>query len=338
MDLEFHYWMTAIIARRAGFDEGEARTIAHSSQLVDDNDVRYSIIDWGTGMVYRNYISQTMDITKPKKELMRIYPLFHFVPGVPDAESARRRDGKMHILNVTPGNRTAAMMLEAAFDDDGPSRLHRIGIATHAFADTWAHQNFVGWHDDFNGMGRILPNIGHADAGHRPDLVGLRWEDPRLVARAVDNGLRFMAAAESLFGRYCDRLAAAGRYEGTARPEWAPVGRELASSMAAGAGEDGAARREEAYRRAVGWLAPYDDMEWFDAAIATAVRGLRDSHDGLVAKLPTVLEDKYSWKEGIEPEKTDWYLFQEAIRAHQAFGMEEIAPIYQQMEVDIWNV
>ena len=51
---------------------------------------------------YRNHFSQTMNILKPKDQLMRIYPIFHFVPGEPDAPSARRRDGKMHILNTTP--------------------------------------------------------------------------------------------------------------------------------------------------------------------------------------------------------------------------------------------
>jgi hypothetical protein len=35
----------------------------------------------GEEVPYKNYISQTMDITKPKEELLRIYPFFHFFPG-----------------------------------------------------------------------------------------------------------------------------------------------------------------------------------------------------------------------------------------------------------------
>ncbi|WP_339041683.1 DUF6765 family protein [Candidatus Lariskella endosymbiont of Hedychridium roseum] len=41
--------------------------------------------------------------------------------------------------------------------------LYWIGIATHAFLDTWAHQNFTGTMDDFNGFldikSIIIPNI-----------------------------------------------------------------------------------------------------------------------------------------------------------------------------------
>ena len=83
MDKEFHYHITGIIARRAGFSVEEARTIAHASQLVDDNDTLCSIHDEDSGTEYEVYISQTMDILKPKRELMRIYPIFHFLPGDP---------------------------------------------------------------------------------------------------------------------------------------------------------------------------------------------------------------------------------------------------------------
>ena len=70
-----------------------------------------------------------MDILKPKKTLMRIYPIFHFVPGDPMTESARRGDGKMHILNTTPDNDIANDMLSSAFKASTDSRPYRIGIA-----------------------------------------------------------------------------------------------------------------------------------------------------------------------------------------------------------------
>ena len=39
MDIEFHYWITGIVALKAGFNDKEANIIAYSSQHVDDNEV-----------------------------------------------------------------------------------------------------------------------------------------------------------------------------------------------------------------------------------------------------------------------------------------------------------
>jgi len=71
MDIEFHYYMTYIIALRAGFKADDAYAIAYSSQYTDDNDYLYEIVD--DDFPYMNHISQTMDITKPKEELLRIH-------------------------------------------------------------------------------------------------------------------------------------------------------------------------------------------------------------------------------------------------------------------------
>jgi hypothetical protein len=104
MDTEFHYYMTGIIAKASGFSNDEAKTIATASEYVDENDVCLTIEDRSAGEAYENYISQTMNILKPKRKLMRIYPVFHFVPGEPMDERALRCDGKMHLLNTTPDN------------------------------------------------------------------------------------------------------------------------------------------------------------------------------------------------------------------------------------------
>jgi hypothetical protein len=64
MDSEFHYWITGIIAREAGFTEDEARIIAYSSQFVDENDVMLTVRDRASGEEYRNFITQTLNILK----------------------------------------------------------------------------------------------------------------------------------------------------------------------------------------------------------------------------------------------------------------------------------
>jgi len=139
MDIEFHYHMTCLIAARAGLPPEETRIVAYSSQYVDDNSIIFEI-DKDMPTAYSNYISQTMNILKPKAKLFRIYPIFHFIPGDPMAESAWRKAGEMHWLNTTPDSENANRVMDAALTS---GNLYRIGIACHGYADTWAHQNFI---------------------------------------------------------------------------------------------------------------------------------------------------------------------------------------------------
>lgn len=203
MDIEFHYYMTYLIAARAGFPPEEARTLAHACQHVDDNCYLISVDADSPETAYTNYISQTLDITRPRKAMLRVYPAFHFVPGDPVEKGAARKDGLMHKLNTTPAGANAVEMLESALVS---VNIYRIGIACHAYADTWAHQNFAGYHHEFNEMSgpdykRLVPCIGHGEAGHNPDIPGLVWEDPRLQVPEVDNRERFAAAARDLYVR-----------------------------------------------------------------------------------------------------------------------------------------
>jgi len=92
MDAEFHYHITWLIAARAGLPPEDVEILSTASQYTDDNDIIFEI-DKDRPTAYRNYISQTMNILKPKARLIRIYPIFHFIPGDPMAESPWRRDG-----------------------------------------------------------------------------------------------------------------------------------------------------------------------------------------------------------------------------------------------------
>jgi len=137
--------MTYLITVRAGFRPAEAEIVAYSSQYIDDNDLIYNISQYNN-FYYSNYISQTKNITKPKRNLFRIYPIFHFIPGEPLADSARRRDGKLHLLNTTPDSKHARDVLRLGLKSDN---LYKIGLAVHSFADSFAHQNFVGYYDEW---------------------------------------------------------------------------------------------------------------------------------------------------------------------------------------------
>ena len=342
MDIEFHYWITGIVAREAGFSEDEASTIAYSSQYVDENDVSITVKDRSTSKKYVNFVSQTMNILQPKDTLMRIYPIFHFIPGEPTATCACRRDGKMHLFNTTPNNQFANQIMDAAFGAAEEVRLYRIGIATHAFADTWAHQNFTGWRESFNALGiNPIPNICHADAMHHPDWVGHRWVDTRLLDGDINNNHRFLSAAEELFKRYCDYLTSQGRYRQAERPSWGQLQDKLIKALGdAASGDksyDGDVRISR-YKDLASWLPQeFDETTWFNDAIKTKVKMFRDSKDGILAHF-TIFKDKYYWREDVEKEMTDWYRFQTAVKEHERFALRLFSSLFTQVGVDLSKI
>ena len=324
MDTEYHYYMTGIIAWAAGFPEQEAKIIATASEYTDENDDILKVENRNDGKIYENYISQTMNILKPKRSLMRIYPIFHFVPGEPDADTACRLDGKMHLLNTTPNSEIANTLIDEALKVTGETGLYRTGIATHAYADSWAHQNFVGWFDDFNEIGfNIKPDIGHADAEHHPDWPAHRWDDSRLVNSRVYNTSRFLDASEALYNKYVEALALKN-----INPivTWQSLQQKLLDAMGEQfSGFDNYYKKEriDKYSALAPWLGQFDESEWFDAAIEK--------------DLLAFCSGRHIWREDIKPEDTDWYRFQEAVKEHQRIAMRLIKPRFDRMGIDLKN-
>lgn len=329
MDVEFHYYMTYLIATKAGFNKNEAYTLAYSSQYVDDNDIIFEINKDGAEY-YSNYISQTMNILKPKSKLMRIYPLFHFIPGEHDSITARRKDGKFHLLNTTPNSENANLIFDEVLKSED---LYKIGIATHSFVDTWAHQNFIGYFDDFNAMKGLLqsvsPNIGHADAGHNPDWPALIWRDKRLLGRGerVDNKERFLEASGALFEKLLKLT----------KPDIKPETKEkeknkLLQDLAKAIGERDQSNKNQKARiakyiklstnKAYGGskLIQFDVDEWFDEVVNEDVRGLKDFSDFTLAKYDP-FTDIYTWKDEENYKESNWYRFQEAVKSYQDIAL-----------------
>ena len=196
MNIEFHYYTLFYLARNAGFDESEAQVIAISSQLVDE-----CLMPWAVGQrgesaateVTQNYSFWDEDVCRD------IYRPFHFIPGERDTAARRRLDGKPGRWPVSADSPLAREILIAALKTGSP---FRIGIALHAYADTWAHQDFSADQEEANSLGRLgLPPVGHLQALGTPDDPRLSWSDPRLKAEhgAVDNSKRCAAAALRIF-------------------------------------------------------------------------------------------------------------------------------------------
>ena len=179
--------MTYLIAARAGFPPAEAALVAQAAQEIDDNHIPIAV-NAGAQDNYLSAITQTMNILQPH-HTRKVYPIFHFIPGDPDAPSTRRKDRLRSGWVTTPNSPLANALIDTALRS---KNLYRIGASAHAFADSWAHQNFVGGSDVYNEMPGVsmakrveddiaLLRIGHALAGHQPDIPALIWTDERLV-------------------------------------------------------------------------------------------------------------------------------------------------------------
>lgn len=321
MDIEFHYYITFILARKAGFSADESYRIAYSSQYTDDNTYHY-FVNFNDGSHYLNDVSQTLDITKPSPKRQKIYPLFHFIPGGEECAGLSQFDGApYHEFTTIPDSRNAQVLLGAAL---ASGNLYRIGIAVHAYADTWAHQNFVGFEHKLNGkggLGRLIPNIGHADYMHEPDMVHNSWKDMRLRKEFshIENDQRFLDAARAVFAKLwkCRRppdnmRTALKKYDDL------QLERQLRDAMDEtfflGPSE---MVRIKAYKKICRELDEetygYDPKKWRHAAVEKL-------------GLETDIFDRYWAKEDFF--QSDWYHFQGAVKAHRKRALKRLKPLY----------
>jgi hypothetical protein len=125
-----------------------------------------------------------------------VYTPFHFLPGDNNVEI----NGEKNPLSTTPNSQNARILLNEALKSKKP---YRIGIALHTFSDTWSHQNFTGLREQWNSVypwynvfKSIVPNIGHAEAGHSPDVISEDWIDYRINKKIINKERAFEAVAE----------------------------------------------------------------------------------------------------------------------------------------------
>lgn len=305
MNIEFHYYITCLIAARAGLRGVDLRTLSYASQFVDDNDTVYQLPR------YTNRISQTLQPLQSHADRLEVYPLFHFIPGDPDFPGARRKDGTTDPFNTTPDSPNANRIIDAAL---ATRDLHEIGIAAHAYADTWAHQNFVGHKSGFNKftgfVSSIIPNIGHADAKTKPDQVGLVWHDGRLAEPRVDNTRRFLDAATCLFKKlrgFADRSCSPATLEA----DCAALLHDLLSAMD-GSSQEKRIRLYQALARKreyCGAAIPgYDKTAWFKKAVKQHVSYHMANGRTRQRKVTYSLLPSYA--------RSDWFRFQEAVKRY----------------------
>ena len=121
---DVHYGLTEWLARKAGFDEREARTIATGNNRVDSGDMQY--ID----NVFM-YACVGKDDVGAKRAGVHHYPTVGPVPGAPGlrvvSPGSDAAKGAAIAINRTPPEKAGFMLL-------------RLGEALHVLQDSWSHQ------------------------------------------------------------------------------------------------------------------------------------------------------------------------------------------------------
>jgi hypothetical protein len=264
-----------------------------------------------------------MDITKPSSKRQKIYPLFHFIPGGNEAEETCYLEcDEKKCFFTTPNSGNAKSLIKAAIKS---SDLYRLGIAIHAFADTWSHQNFLGFKNEVNARNRVelIPNIGHADFFHDPDKIHNSWEDTRLEKKdkKIVNDERFLEAAKQIF-IFLYRFKNEESDDSIVIAKYSELNLEqqLKDAMAVSSWllKDKKVRLK-AYEKICNELGQeqyqYDPNDWrYDA----------------VEKNEFELDpfDKYWAKDDFL--NSDWYKFQTAAKAHKNYALDKFMPLYEQ--------
>ncbi len=319
MNIEFHYYITKLVAVEAGLMPDEAEIVAYASQFVDDNNQVYTV-EQPDGDTYTNLTTQYKDITAPPAEKLRINLLHHYLPGNPTNSKVRRDDGKMHSLMTTPVSQHAQ---EIFFDTTKGENLYKLGIAAHMLADSVSHQNFIGIRDEMNNIQPagtpLKPFIGHEDAGYKPDIPVLMWYDPRLPAKnaQINNIERTLMAAQKLYTNFL-MLTAEQSSWGKLKQKLLTVLSEPITEDALQLAVDNTEKRILSYRALLAEVdadSVYEKDKWTNDCILT---------DGETYHFA----DNYTQKA--------WYRFQESVKQYQAIAANKLGSILQQVNIQGW--
>lgn len=226
MQIDGHHALTYIAARLAGYPHAKARTIAHAAQYVDDA-TNSGLITFDNGAMYQRIASaHKMLDYRNLDELAnhQVWIPFHFLPGNGGLAAGENPRGSfIHKLVCTPDSPVARDMLRTcATDADKPYALHRLGIAMHVYADTFAHQGFAGVNHKVNEVNGLRSNLkgkdsdffdkianyflsesfplGHGAALDYPDQPSLKWHYRNGLGKRIerDNSRIFLEATDRM--------------------------------------------------------------------------------------------------------------------------------------------
>lgn len=355
MEIDFHHTVTYVVARLARFSHEEAEVIADAAQHVDDA-VKGETIDFDNGAFYQTIKSahRTASLRNLQKYTSSpVWLPFHFLPGNETTDGGSQKF--IQKLVCRPGSEVAEEMIkETIREKDRPYGLHRLGVAMHVYADTWAHQGFAGVNHKINEVedaeetgnsgvfGKSLlrdflddaaPALGHARATHMPDLPFLQWKytngEGELIER--NNTDDFCEASNKM-------CIAMKRYKaGDPDAVVAGIGKQkmkwIRSLLSDTIAEDGDERHEvwlDAIENKFGYseelvYVPSGKGSWQFEALGDKVKKRKKATARRPAR--TVVSDNHKFRD--EFFRSNWKLFHDALQAHRLFVLNELLPRYR---------
>lgn len=152
MNIDFHHAATYVLSRCAGFDHEQANIIATSAQYVDDA-THAGIVSFQSKEMYRYQESAHKNLDYQNLNALnnqKVWIPFHFLPGN-TYDSSKKAPEFVQRITTKPNSVVAQeMMKDLLHNVNDRNFLHQVGVAIHVYADTWAHQNFVGINDKQN--------------------------------------------------------------------------------------------------------------------------------------------------------------------------------------------
>jgi hypothetical protein len=346
MQIDFHHAVTYVLARLAGFPRQEADVVAYSSQYVDDA-VREGGVRFDNGAMYDRISSAHRMLDYRNFEALAdhlVWIPFHFLPGNGGLPAGQDPEGSfIRKLQCRPNSPVAVDMVVAVIRDrHRRSALYRLGIAMHPYADTWAHQGFVGVRHGINHatditgptgahdhalmnrlknyfVDHVLP-LGHGTVLSNPDKPWLVWGYTNGLGERIqrNNPADYLDACDHMC-RAMQCFRAGDITHGA--PGLPPRDRAVLVEILTGLVDDDARKRHAAWLDAIARGAfsfgpeavtyrGEGDGSWEHAAL-----GAHEEPPGGYSYSPAFL-------------RSDWKLFHDALLAHRLEVTNHILPEY----------
>ena len=350
MQIDFHHAMTYAIARLAGFQHSKAVVIAYASQYVDDS-VNQGIVNFDNGETYTR-IASAHKLWDPAnadddKDYLVWVP-FHFLPGNNGRQAGEAIDAPVAQRLVCTEDSPLANELwqECQRRKAEISILHRLGITSHVYCDTFSHQAFAGLRHSINQVselretarglcGRIAEaegaaanmfEIGHGGAQTCPDQPSLEWTYRNWGGQMVprDNAKIFTRACLRLFKQFIYFL------EGDPNAELETADMAVIESLIKNE------TNEDGNQRHAAWLAAIQSGRFsfgeLENAEASQLQYEAFGEGSWRAQALSVL-DQHDPKDLLVRydsrfETSNWKHFHDALKDHLKFVLSELLPKY----------
>lgn len=349
MQIDFHHAVVYILSRLAGFTHDEGVIVAYASQYVDDATNRGTIV-FEDNHRYAHIASAheifDLDNNCNDNENGQVWVPFHFLPGNNGAPAGEALDVRLsQRLAACPDSPVANDLWNACLAARGkPNSLHRLGITTHTYADTWAHQNFAGIRNRINRAtdiqhdhqevwdsmkGRIISEtmmLGHSAVLEHPDMPFLEWSykdaDGKTIKR--NDPSEFLVAARRIFEWF-------SYFRGVPNPSFTPGDEEVLQNSLRNFSN---VKANERHERWIGLLKT--GVFSFGALTAEQIQELGYAAKGLGSWKYKALGTKNGMDDPKERfpysqqfEQSDWKKFHDALADQQWLIVHEILPRYQ---------